>query len=507
MEMEKPMAVLKYRYKIPFWFVLLCPFLLCFISFQLYFSTVNNFRVTFLVHNFEFPNPENEKPNYHFLRNFLGNQATPNDATNNNYRVDSCSGRYIYIHNLPSKFNEDLVKKCHTLEKWNDMCDYLSNNGFGVKLEDDNSKRVLMENGWYLTHQYSSDVIFHYRMKNYKCLTNDSSIASAIFVPFYAGLEVGQHLWASNMSERDSLGRELVNWLARKPEWKTMWGRDHFLIGGRVAWDLRRKTDDETDWGSKLMFMPESRNMTLLTMESSLWNNDIAVPFPTHFHPREESQVFVWQERMRKIERNYLFSFAGAPRPKSEVSIRSELIRQCESSPELCEFMPCGGSNRCDEPANVIRLYQNSIFCLEPVGDSCTRRSTFDSILAGCIPVFFHPGTAYSQYVWHLVPKKNHSEYSVFIPENDIKEKRAVVSERLLGISKDEAMAMREEVIKLIPKVIYGDWRPGVERTFDDAFDIAVNGLLQRVKKVRKKMKEGDQDLSEYYAEEHGWKF
>jgi hypothetical protein len=36
-------------------------------------------------------------------------------------------------------------------------------------------------------------------------------------------------------------------------------------------------------------------------------------------------------------------------------------------------------------------------------------------MLAGSIPVFFHPGSAYVQYIWHL--PKNYTRYSVFIPE------------------------------------------------------------------------------------------
>uniref|UniRef100_A0A0E0ED15 Uncharacterized protein n=1 Tax=Oryza meridionalis TaxID=40149 RepID=A0A0E0ED15_9ORYZ len=34
--------------------------------------------------------------------------------------------------------------------------------------------------------------------------------------------------------------------------------------------------------------------------------------------------------------------------------------------------------------------------------DSYTRKSTFDSMLAGCISVFLHPASAYNQYTWHL---------------------------------------------------------------------------------------------------------
>ena len=72
--------------------------------------------------------------------------------------------------------------------------------------------------------------------------------------------------------------------------------------------------------------------------------------------------------------------------------------------------MGCDGSiNRCEKsPEKVIGMFQNSIFCLQPPGDAYTRRSTFDSMLAGCIPVFFHPHTAYTQYWWYF--PKNYRE-------------------------------------------------------------------------------------------------
>ena len=34
-----------------------------------------------------------------------------------------------------------------------------------------------------------------------------------------------------------------------------------------------------------------------------------------------------------------------------------------------------------------VLLYRQSTFCLTPPGDSLTRKSLFDSLLAGCIPV------------------------------------------------------------------------------------------------------------------------
>ncbi|KAE9615777.1 putative exostosin [Lupinus albus] len=67
------------------------------------------------------------------------------------------------------------------------------------------------------------------------------------------------------------------------------------------------------------------------------------------------------------------------------------------------------------EPMVVLEVMKNSRFCLQAPADSFTRKSTFDSMLAGCIPVVFSPHTAYTQYAWYL-PQHTHS-YSVFIDE------------------------------------------------------------------------------------------
>jgi len=40
-------------------------------------------------------------------------------------------------------------------------------------------------------------------------------------------------------------------------------------------------------------------------------------------------------------------------------------------------------------PKDTINLYHSSKFCLQPSGDTPTRKGIFDSILSGCIPIFF----------------------------------------------------------------------------------------------------------------------
>ncbi|KAJ1406592.1 Exostosin-like [Sesbania bispinosa] len=482
---EKPSMITRSCNDHQLWFAILISFLLC--TLLLCFDYSSTFHgpkngVTFLL---------NKQKNPFFI-------GTKNPIT------DSCNGRYVYIHNLPTRFNHHLLENCHSLTRGTDkpnMCPYMENLGLGPEIE--NSQGVFTNKSWYETNQFLLEVIFHNRMRKYECLTNDSSLASAIFVPFYAGLDISRFLWVSNLTVRDSSGQDLVQWLAKRPEWKRMWGRDHFLVSGRISWDFRRQYDDESYWGSKFRFLPQSMNMSMLAVEASSWNNDYAIPYPTSFHPSEESEVFEWQSKIRHQKRPYLFTFTGAPRPELEVSIRGKIIDQCRGS-SACKFIDCSyGKEQCDNPINVMKVFGSSVFCLQPPGDSYTRRSIFDSMLAGCIPVFFHPGTAYSQYKWFL--PKIRTKYSVYIPVKDVKKWNVNVEKVLMGIPENEVVAMREEVIKLIPGIIYADPKSTLHN-LEDAFDLAVKGILERIEKVREAIRNG-RDPSIGFADEDHYKY
>ncbi|KAG4198576.1 hypothetical protein ERO13_A05G094901v2 [Gossypium hirsutum] len=371
---------------------------------------------------------------------------------------DSCSGRYIYIHNLPRKFNQDLLENCRSLSFWTDMCECASNLGLGARLSND--EKLDSNSGWFATNQFLLEVIFHNRMKQYKCLTKDPLVASAIYVPYYAGLDVGRYLWDPDGFMRDYDALNLV--------------KDHFLVAGRINWDFRRDPKNESDWGNELLNFDESRNMTMLVLESSPWNyNDFAIPYPTYFHPSRDDAVFQWQNKMRRLKRRFLFSFAGARRPGRHESIRNELIEQCLASRRRCRFLECDKTQKCHKPANVMRLFQNSIFCLQPPGDSYTRR--------------------------------DYNKYSVMIPESDVKTGKANIERILTRVSRDRRVAMKDEIIKMIPKVIYADPSSRLGE-IEDAFDLTIKGILDRVETVRNQMNEGR--LVNYdFEEEESWKY
>lgn len=414
-----------------------------------------------------------------------------------------CSGRYIYVHDLPSRFNQDYIKQCNALSNPDDICYQMVNMGLGPELG--NPQRVFMPTAWYATNQFSLDYIFHNRMKQYECLTNDSSKAAAVFVPYYAGFDIARFLGDyHNTSERDADSLAVADWLRNQPEWEEMDGRDHFLVAGRITWDFRRKGDNDWDMGNKLMLLPEFKNTTILTIESSPWNkNDFAIPYPTVFHPSSEEEVNTWQNRMRRLRRRFLFTFAGSPKPQRQDSIRGEIINQCTSS-KRCRFLECGNKDdKCDKPVNVMKTFQSSLFCLQPPGDSFTRRSTFDAILAGCIPVFFTPGSAYVQYLWHLPP--DFAKYSVLISGFDVKMKKVSIEGVLSRIPRQKVSEMREEVIRLIPMVSYADPRSALTG-LEDAFDGTIRGVLDRVETLRREIREGKNSSLEF-NEENSWKY
>ncbi|KAG2308522.1 hypothetical protein Bca52824_028270 [Brassica carinata] len=418
-------------------------------------------------------------------------------------RNDPCRGKYVYMHDVPSLFNEELLKNCWTLSRWTDMCELTSNFGLGPRLQ--NMEGV---SGWFATNQFTLEVIFHNRMKQYKCLTKDSSLASAVYVPYYPGLDLMRFLWGPFPFMRDAAALDLMKWLRERQEWKRMDGRDHFMVAGRTTWDFMRTPENESDWGNRLMILPEIRNMTMLLIESSPWNyHGFAVPYPTYFHPSTNSEILQWQNRMRRIKRRYLFSFVGAPRPNLGDSIRSEIMDQCKAARRKCKLLECvSGSQKCYKPDQIMKFFLSSTFCLQPPGDSYTRRSTFDSILAGCIPVFFHPGSAYAQYIWHL--PKDIGKYSVFIPGKNVKEGKASIERVLSRIPRAKVVAMREEVIKLIPRLMY--FNPSGKRgdagRFEDAFDVAVEGVLGRVEGLRKRIEEGNEEIFDF-PERFSWKY
>lgn len=83
------------------------------------------------------------------------------------------------------------------------------------------------------------------------------------------------------------------------------------------------------------------------------------------------------------------------------------------------------------------------------------------------------------QYAWFLPDEP--ASYSVFIHGSDVQNGTTSIRAVLENISKDRVKMMREKIIEYIPKIVYAKPNEGLEG-IKDAFDIAVEGVLKRVK-------------------------
>jgi len=390
----------------------------------------------------------------------------------------SCELGLVYVYSLPDVFNSGLIKNCSSLSIWGSFCPAVVNSGFG-ELITSPMLPAEQQGAWYKTDQFTGEIMFHTKMLEHPCVTDRPELASAFYVPFYAGLAVGKYLWSRYSAEdRDRHGKMVIDWLQGQEYWKRNWGRDHFLMMGRITWDFRRSRDE--DWGSSFLYMPGMQNVTRLLIERNPWDEkEMGVPYPTAFHPRSEEDVANLQDYLRGVKRSKLFAFAGGSRKTIPNDFRGILLDQCRDY-NGCNYLNCSGLRCSNDSMAAVHLFLDSTFCLQPRGDSFTRRSIFDCLIVGSIPVFFWHRSAYWQYKWHL--PSDPSSYSVFISKHDVRN-GTKVEEVLKAIPAEKVQRLRETVISSIPRFVYT--APGHRlEIMKDAVDIAVDGILNKIRSL-----------------------
>ncbi|CAN6464072.1 unnamed protein product [Victoria cruziana] len=384
----------------------------------------------------------------------------------------ACQGKGIFVYDRPPKFNKDILDGCADIFPWMNFCGYLSNQGLGHPVHE-------LGSNWYATNQFSLEPIFHSRIKNHPCRVFDEEKASLFYIPFYAGLNaIKGNSHDSPVHTKDQLGLELVEWIKYKNSWLRNQGRDHFIAVGTLSWDLRRKTGGQ-GWGTNLLELDEMQNPIKIIIERQPWHsNDVGIPYPTNFHPASDEDIIDLQSKLSESNRKTLISFAGGGRPRMKENIRGILINECTRNSSVCTYLDCKVAD-CLNPGTVVKLLMESEFCLQPPGDSPTRKSFFDSLVYGCIPVVFDPFTAHFQYPWHL--PEDCRRYSVYIDRELVKQRKVDVLNVLSRISIEERRKMRSYIVfELMPRIIYANYDSKLVK-FKDAFETAVDNMLRIV--------------------------
>jgi hypothetical protein len=351
------------------------------------------------------------------------------------------------------------------------------------------------------------ELIFHRRMLEYPCLTEDPTTANAVYLPYYAGFDSLRYLYGPEYNSSEEHGVQLFHFLQNENPniWNRHSGHDHFLVMARPAWDFSQPLDNDPHlWGTSFLELPQFFNVTALTIEARAWPwQEHAVPYPTSFHPPNLALLDSWIQRVRRSKRSALALFAGGGGLSSAPNIRRSIRIECDNSSssvgnlngnsfgyeKLCDTVDCSNGVCEHDPIRFMKPMLGANFCLQPPGDTPTRKSTFDAILAGCIPVFFEDLSAKSQYSWHL-PENEFESFSVTIPKEDVVFRGLKILDVLQRIPRARVRRMREKVLELIPRVVYRKHNssPGL-RTKKDAFDLTIDGTLD---KIRSRLQELD---------------
>ena len=309
--------------------------------------------------------------------------------------------------------------------------------------------------GCHFTHQFNLEMILHQRLLNSAQRVADPWDADIIWIPYYASFGAFFAIPVGIAEEKRARlvwqhEQRFLEWLETKaPRYHT--DRSKFVMAVSTV-SHQFLVPPGSGWGSNLLASPRLRGINVVSIESRpgcskvclgqemskcvdrchgvdgrisglATTRIIGVPYPTFYHrPPLFAESFVpWSKYGSERQCSYLASFIGAISHSGSftMGIRVGLIQQCRARPDLCLIEEASG-----EPGDIQRIvsvYQSSLFCLQPPGDTATRRGIFDSILSGCIPVVFSPDQlggiqGYElQYEFHL-PKPY--ELALLVPPN-----------------------------------------------------------------------------------------
>jgi hypothetical protein len=139
--------------------------------------------------------------------------------------------------------------------------------------------------------------------------------------------------------------------------------------------------------------------------------------------------------------------------PHSNI-VRRRMQKDCLAEQHHCKWIDTAHScSGMVNNSNSMLVYRQSTFCLAPPGDSLTRKSLFDSIMAGCIPVINAKATI-TQYFWHI-PPEDVDLVSVYIPRQAISDKGLNFLSFLKNISSDKVRKMQQRLREIAPSIQY----------------------------------------------------
>lgn len=403
-------------------------------------------------------------------------------------------GKFFYIYDWPDYMNDVWPQDQAELDPKSPYShEFRGNNGAG--------KLLIPEIGYFSTWQFSLYKCAMARLRSSERRTMDPSKATSFIIPF----DLGAHSFIDHVNGKTRVasphGWRAVEYLKEIMKSDVYWknrGHDHFVFFSVTSYQI-------IGIGAKVFLTQGCMNCSVLTIETSptftarkyysgkskkWW---YAVPYPSSFHWWEGIKELPWISKPTDPPRPYLAVFIGSldtQTPHSNI-VRRRMQKDCLVEPKHCKWIDTAHScSGMVNNSNSMLIYRQSTFCLAPPGDSLTRKSLFDSIMMGCIPVVNARATI-TQYLWHI-PPEDVDLVSVYIPRQDISDNGLNFLSFLRNISTDKIKKMQQRLQEIAPSIQYsvvpegyghdkGNSRGAVFRPpLRDAMDVIIDKLLDR---------------------------
>jgi hypothetical protein len=363
--------------------------------------------------------------------------------------------------------------------------------GFGNIIDLD----LGMMNTWHWS-LFSS--IFN-RLKRSRRRTLDPKLASLFIIPYDLAMD-GSFRADCSRSRHCTKGFALSLWndLQNKSYFRRYGGIDHVLLwslGHHHPWPYAQCNKLLGIWCKKCA-------VTCYWMDPKLENNHfISVPFSSSYHWWDGIKTLPW-DASRASERSKTVVYFGGIHTVNpwNTKLRRAMAEQCEQAPSICTWTKISHTSSESSIASSIMIYREAVFCLCPPGDDPVRKALFDMILSGCIPVIFLPSTLYNQYPLHL-GERLAREISVNIPGQRVHFNTVRIIDELLAIPQEIVRRKQSAIAWLAPTLQYSmpplallqnisdetRWDP----PFRDAVDVMLDGLVERVRRIRRNISTG----------------
>lgn len=350
-----------------------------------------------------------------------------------------CQSQLLKIHvaELPSKYNSELYVNISMYEqhKYDTVNNFILENPLGQVLGTRTHARR--------TCEHAAAAIFWKHLATSRLRTSLQA-ADWVFVPLATEFTVCLPSWsqtfvADTVADFFNHVPQLLPALGQKP---------HVMVLGHPEGNYGRCT-----WapGSKLLhgilddkYAHITRHILFASIEVGQWwladskwplVNRLPIPYPSHAHQPYSKRP----KHVRQKERLVVGAFSPGLS-----TLRTRLAQECRSEPDNCAMINISRSDTWGV-ANVFPIIQRAWFCLQPAGDTYSRKSLFDCMAVGTIPVVF-------DQVWlDMFPfhdRINVSKFILIVPAH-IASQPGALMEHLGNITLQQRLAMQQELLRV----------------------------------------------------------